>query len=309
MLFIDAHQYLDLYRLKDGQKLLGPLQKQQDHLFVTAQIADEVCRRKVEVAAEFLSMHFKKVEGRSFDVPGHLFGTKARSAMVEKLKALKERADEINNELEGLAIDLLYQISRSEDEVSKALDALFARAVRATEDEMKRARARKETGQPPGKKGDPLGDQVSWEQVLSYCKGKQRIWIISRDGDYVTEHGRKAFLNASLHRDLLSLGKIEVFAFSKLAEGMTHFVETTGAKADMLDRLTPEESTEINKEQDALPPLDWLSLTSGDAATAIAIRNRYRQLRQASWLATVSGGPLGGGPLGGGPLGGGPFGG
>jgi hypothetical protein len=53
VLFIDANQYLDLYRTVGGEKLLAPLQEQQGHILVTAQIVDEVHRRKVSVTAGF----------------------------------------------------------------------------------------------------------------------------------------------------------------------------------------------------------------------------------------------------------------
>ena len=148
---------------------------------------------------------------------------------------------------------MLGRIGKSEDDVSKALEKLFAKAVQATDDEMKRARARQETGRAPGKADQSLGDQINWEQFLSHCKGRRQVWVISKDGDYVGEYGGRAFLNASLYNDL---GKIEVFAFTKLEEGIRHFVQTTGAKADKL--LTLEEAKVINQEQAGLPPLDRL---------------------------------------------------
>ena len=45
--------------------------------------------------------------------------------------------------------DLLQQISRSEDDVSRALAEVFVRAVEANLQELNRARARKERGQAP----------------------------------------------------------------------------------------------------------------------------------------------------------------
>jgi hypothetical protein len=68
------------------------------------------------------------------------------------------RAVKVRNELTALAADALSKISRSADDVSQRLENLFDNPISATNDEMCRARNRKETGNPPGKKGDPLGD-------------------------------------------------------------------------------------------------------------------------------------------------------
>lgn len=69
----------------------------------------------------------------------------------------------------------MKQISCSEDEVSKALIPIFDKAVAHSPKELQKARNRKEIGNPPGKKGDPLGDQLTWEQILTHFKGKKRL--------------------------------------------------------------------------------------------------------------------------------------
>jgi hypothetical protein len=48
ILFIDANQYLDLFGLVAGKKLLDFVEKQKQHIFVSKQIADEVLQRKLE---------------------------------------------------------------------------------------------------------------------------------------------------------------------------------------------------------------------------------------------------------------------
>jgi hypothetical protein len=53
MLFIDSQQYLDLYRMHTGKQLLKPLASVKDRVFITAQIADEVTRNKLEIAYLF----------------------------------------------------------------------------------------------------------------------------------------------------------------------------------------------------------------------------------------------------------------
>src|SRR5262249_3859964 len=48
------------------------------------------------------------------------------------------------------------------------------RAIRVphTDEELQRAENRKARGIPPGKKDDPMGDELNWEQLLSFIKAK-----------------------------------------------------------------------------------------------------------------------------------------
>jgi hypothetical protein len=77
--------------------------------------------------------------------------------------------------------------------------------------------------------------------LLGHCKGKSKIWIISRDRDYCTEYFEEVSLNPLLYRDLTQICQptIEVFCFKNLGKGLDHFVKTTGVKADKLP--SPEE--------------------------------------------------------------------
>jgi len=266
LLFIDANQYLDLYRTATGRKLLEPLKEQKDHIFVTAQVADEVQRRKVEVAAVFLAQQFQKLQLREFAIPGHLFGTLRSGPINKRLQNIRKSLDKVNKQLTKMAHDILGRISRSEDEVSRALEPVFAGAVRPSEDERERARRRREHGNPPGKQRDPLGDQLTWEQILTHCRAKSRLWIITKDADYATLHERNWFLNAMLYKDLAAIRQPppEVFCFDNIPEGIKHFADTLNVKAETLP--TAEEAEEITREQESLPPLDWQPIFAGGAS-------------------------------------------
>ena len=257
VLFIDANQYLNLYRIVSGKKLLAALQEQQAHILVTAQVVDEVHRQKVKVTASFLADSVKKLELHSIAVPDHLLSTVDDRVVHirDQLQKIREKVNETKEEFKKLTHDLLEQVSQSKDEVSKVLAGLFSQAVAPNEGELQRARARKERGNPPGKKSDPLGDELSWEQILSQCQDKPRLWIITKDSDYGTEHEGKIFLNAALYQELARLYQSEpaVFCFDNIADGLKHFADTTGAKAEKLP--TPEETEQIKKEQESLPPL------------------------------------------------------
>jgi len=216
VLFIDANQYLGLYGIPSGKKLLATLQEKRDHIFVTAQVVDEVNRNKVKVTAVFLNIQVQKLEMNSAAVPVHLLSNAdGRVApMVEQLEKTHSMVKEMKEEFKKLTREVLEHVGQSKDEVSRGLDVLFGQAVAPDEKELYRARLRKEVGNPPGKKDNPLGDELSWEQILSHCKEKPRLWIITKDSDYGTVYAGKIVLNAALYRDLVSLYRSEPEAFA-----------------------------------------------------------------------------------------------
>lgn len=250
MLFIDANQYLQLYKIVTGRKLLAPLREQKDHVFVTTQIVNEVNRNKLEIAARFLRDQFQPVCLRAIGLPDHLFGIDKRTLaeIRTRMSVLSDGVTNLKAELERLATETLGSISRSEDEVSVALEEVFRRAVDPSGEEVERARVRRELGNPPGKKGDPLGDQVSWEQFLSHTIGRPKLWIISNDSDYLTTFGQTSFLNPILLRDLRFVcGTIpEVYCFNNLMKGLDHFVRETGVPRGSLP--TGAEAAQIEED-------------------------------------------------------------
>src|SRR2546422_132225 len=177
VVFIDTNQYLYFYGVSKGKKLLDTLKEQKDYIFVTTQVVDEVQRNKLSVTAQFLSQELEKLTVRGIDVPDHLLDISGETAakLRDKLRDNDQRSKEIKDALKDAAVRTLQLISQSEDEVSKALAAVFNKAVPHTPEEIQRARERQERGNPPGKKSDPLRDQLSWEQLLNYCRGKSKL--------------------------------------------------------------------------------------------------------------------------------------
>jgi len=66
----------------------------------------------------------------------------------------------------------MEKVNQSVDEVSTTLAAIFDKAVPHLPEELQRARDRKERGVPPGKHDGTIGDELSWEQILSRFAGK-----------------------------------------------------------------------------------------------------------------------------------------
>jgi len=210
--------------------------------------------------------------------------------MRERVREISEKSKDAKEELRKLTRDLLEQVSQSKDEVSKRLAGVFSKAVAPKEDELQRARIRREHGNPPGKRTDPLGDQLSWEQILSQCQGNHWLWIITKDSDFATKHAGKMFLNAALYKELARLypAEPEVFCFDNIPDGLEHFANTNGVKAEKLP--TSEEIERIKKEQESLPPLGWLA-NYDDASSLVAIRaytDRDTALMRAAAMSQVA---------------------
>ena len=277
VLFIDANQYLKLYGMVAGKQVLNWLEEQQAHIFVSAQIVDEVARNKLDCAQRFLLDKLKL----DVVVPDHLLGIAG-----EKINELRQNIRKSANELNTLADDVLCKISRSEDDVSQRLSALFDKANSPLPDQMERARDRKERGNPPGKQDDPLGDQITWEQLLTYSKGIKNLWIITDDRDYGIKHEKRMLLNSLLRRDLMITCGIElqVHYYNNWSEGMTEFRKNVGVTTDKLP--TPSDIEEIKEEEETLPPTRPRDrvFTASDATFA-AYRQMQRRRGRASFDA------------------------
>jgi PIN domain len=265
LLFIDSNIYLDLYRTNTGKLLLAPIQQQADHIFVTCQIVDEVNRNKVTVTAAFLKEAFKKLELRTQSVPDHLFGVTEQQSkdILANMKKLQGDINQINNAVRALATGIIDKVSHSNDEVSLTLQPISQKAIRHTEQEMQQARVRKERGHPPGKRPGPIGDELNWEQILSWAIGigSPQVWIITKDRDYGTIYNDQGCLNQFLHDELVKASpRAKVFFFDDVAAGIKHFADTTGVNADKLP--TKEQVKAIKEEEETLPPLELITASN-----------------------------------------------
>ncbi|MGB7045941.1 MAG: hypothetical protein WBD65_13870, partial [Methylocella sp.] len=126
-LFIDANQYLELYRTIEGKKLLDSLDEQKPYIFISAQIVDEVLRNKLQVAKSFFTERLKEINTVNAPVPDHLFGISDQKTthFREVIEQANEQAKQAVKELSKLASDALSRISRSEDDVSRRLGEVF----------------------------------------------------------------------------------------------------------------------------------------------------------------------------------------
>ncbi|PHS65685.1 MAG: hypothetical protein COB00_10700 [Alcanivorax sp.] len=252
LIVIDANKYLDLYRRDTGLQILKYLSRVSEYIFVTSQLVNEVNRNKVKVLSDFLANKIKAVSIDNVKLPEH-FGdgfSGDKSSLSEELGEIKNTVGRKAQQLKDYSRELLALTTKSEDEVSISLSSIFSRAVEANDDELERARLRKELGNPPGKKG-PLGDELLWEQLLTKLRGKTKLWLITSDSDFATKHEKSLFLNAFLMQEIKALpNSPQIFVFDETLGGIRDFAEVNGIDLDI--ELSREEIDEINLEEQQL---------------------------------------------------------
>jgi hypothetical protein len=240
-IYIDANIYLGIYAPTSIHllKIVESLKEAKDNIFVTKQIEFEVQRNKVKVFAD-AAANLSKDFGQRLYLPP-LTEDPAKVTEYE-WKAKAHRATFDSNRKK-----LIEDLRDSNDPVSRSLEELFRSAQEASDDEWRRARRRRERGNPPGKREDPLGDQLSWEQFLSEVKDGQSVWIVSNDKDYFDEYDGKLKLKVLLHQELQSkIGSGQIHCFKKLSAAMSHFSKNAKTLArlpdtDEIDQMQSEE--------------------------------------------------------------------
>lgn len=226
LLFIDANIYLDLYERAYRPLVLSQLAELSTIIFSTQQVVDEVRRRKNQVAANAIEKAFQQIAKTTIEksIPEHLLSQMQFLDLTNWLTSVPK----FNNMINSYKIDLKEQIDRQEDSVSRTLAPIFRNSKGHTSAEFERARERRDRGNPPGK-GATLGDQLNWEQLLGRFRGKTKIWIISRDGDYGTFSGDKGLLHQFLIDELCAISPAaEAHLFGNLAEGIQDFKNRSG---------------------------------------------------------------------------------
>ena len=200
VVFVDANVFLELYEHLDPQvaQLPSKLAAIGDSLFITAQVADEVARGKLRVAQRAIK-RISELRPPSGALPASL------QNHASKLRKAIATLQTILDAVRASAVEHLDAVARSEDALSVALAPHMASASKPLAPCLKRARLRRELGNPPGKVGGPLGDQISCEQLLERAKDADRLWLITGDGDYLEGDGSGTHpyrLNPLLFEDL-----------------------------------------------------------------------------------------------------------
>ncbi len=228
ILYIDANIYLGFYNSNrpEFKKLLGSVIELKDKIFFTEQLAYEIDRNKLNVFRLSIDNYLKQTSSSKTTLPEHLDeeNSPILAEWNKERKKIEENITSSNKSLAEILKEVIADIATSKDKVSKTLFAIYENAKKPAHTDLTKARFRKEIGNPPGKRADPLGDQLSWEQLLSIVPDITKLWIVSTDKDYFTEHYKTLYLNPILYADLIKLNtKIEVKTFNILSEALRDF--------------------------------------------------------------------------------------
>ncbi len=219
-IFIDANILLGFWCLREGRlpsELLLPLVELGGHVLITKQVADEVQRNKLTVFLKNVGEMSMKTPPL---IPDHLAKRKSYHDLNNELKRLDEMATSARKQWNASTSELAAAISEGSDLVSEMLAPLFEQAVSPTREQLDAARHRKELGNPPGKRADPLGDQISWEQLLDASKKEKEVWILTKDSDLAHVVDGTRHLNPFLRQELLARGVQKIHVFDNLSAAM-----------------------------------------------------------------------------------------
>lgn len=281
--FIDANILLGFWSCSTDRvpsDLLLPLVELREHILVTKQVADEVARRKLGVFIENRGKFTAELPPR---LAHHMLGVRAHAEASDAVAALGDSAREAKRRWESACAEIADAISQHEDLATTMLLPLLGQAVEATAEQLQAARSRRERGNPPGKRSDPLGDQVSWEQFLTAAAGRERVWIVTRDRDFQKTIGSTRLLNPFLRAELSAAGVGAVELHNGLASAILS-MRTAGLAAGP---VVPEARLrELGEEETAaaraMPPVqaneEWQCPRCGEVnlgAPLIARPSRY----------------------------------
>lgn len=250
-IFIDANILLGFWSCRAGRvpsELLLPLVEIREHVLVTQQVVDEVHRRKLAV---FVETRGKFDHELPPDLPDHLTKVKAHADASATIAKLSSALSEARKAWDSASTEIARAISNNEDLATTMLQELLKQAVEPTAEQIVRARGRLERGNPPGKRSDPLGDQISWEQFVDAAKGRPKVWIVTRDTDFGVSMGKSRLINPMLRAELAAAGVEEVELHDTLS-GALRSVRDAGLAA--VAAVGEKALEEAEKQEDAFIP-------------------------------------------------------
>ena len=189
-LFIDTNVFLQIYRNSDDKhiiidELIKLIKDKKLKIFITQQVIDEFYRNRESVLKFSLNMLNKSFS--NIKVPTFCSSNRDIKKIISLNKEIKTRIGKVYNKLwsnaknEKLDIDKLFKKLIKSTEIIQFDNKLIAMAKR-----------RYELGNPPRKPKEnnarhSYGDAINWEILLKEVPNKKNLFIISFDGDFVSD--------------------------------------------------------------------------------------------------------------------------
>lgn len=255
-LFIDANVYLPFYNSNaiEFRKLLKTLDEVKSDIIITEQIVNEVIRNRFNMFKGSFDNYAKQAKVVEMELPLHILSSmdKELKEWNKQRKKLTTDSIEPNNLFKTIRDKALIQVYEGNDDVSNTLDKIFKKAIKPNKKERDEALFRLNTGNPPGKNSDPLGDQLNWTILLNKLKGVSKIWIVTKDNDFCIEwNNKERKLNPFLHRELKTKHpKLEVELHDDLSTALDSYGKARKKKIQNL----PTDATmrKIEREEQAI---------------------------------------------------------
>ncbi len=269
-IYVDANIYLLFYCQKEGKfnTLLETLIELKEKIFISKQIVYEVERNKLKKFSDSFEEYIKRAnEIGKVDIPTH-FDSSSESDLDQWNQGRAELYNKIkgsNKKLEKIRNDLYIKIHNGEDEVSVKLKKIFDLAKDAEPVILEKARLRRERGNPPGKRTDTLGDQISWEQFLDSITSEKvdEVWMITKDSDYfIKDHENKIYINSLLKKDVEKLDVKKI----KINDDISKAIKEYSNTYPITNKPTESELEEFIKVEEKLN--QNFILTGGTASTS-----------------------------------------
>ena len=255
-IFIDTNIYLDFYRGRNVGLLLKSLESVKDKIFIPQPIRNEVIRNRVNAALERINEDKKKLSIKLVPFPD-LLTTLALDdypSLQNDWTDLGSKSKELEKRYKSVLAKTVCHVAQGIDPISKSLQSILENARPHNEEQLTKARLRKELGNLPGKRNAPLGDQLAWEQLISTVKDDEDIWIVSRDADYLVGFDNQITLNPFLYEEFAKQRRGKVYTFQDLASALQHYKTNADSKLDLpsqeeLDLAKKEQRSLSNKSQ------------------------------------------------------------
>jgi hypothetical protein len=224
--------------------------------------------------------------GPGWNLPDLLFERIGRRGPTWSKQAKDEEA-----QVNAIIDELLLEVCESNDTISKGLELIFSKAVPETEEELTSARLRKELGNPPGKRSDPLGDQLSWTQFLNRLNPGDEIWILTHDTDYHAELNKALRLNSFLMAELLDRGikSKDIHVFDNLVQGLAAFSKAAPTPVKSLPSSEVLQAA-AKEERESQPRTLWVYDPLELERQGFSSRVNAAKLGESPWFNTPASG-------------------
>lgn len=189
-LFIDTNSYLEIYRNSDDKhiilnELIKLVNENKIKLYVTKQVIDEFYRNRESVLN--ISLTNLKNSTIKINIPTFCLNNRDIKRIMTLREDIQKRITKAYNKLkedaknERLDMDLLFK------KLIKFVDI-----IDFNDEILSLAKKRYELGNPPRKNKEnnarnSYGDGINWEILLRDVPSRNNFFIISNDGDFVSE--------------------------------------------------------------------------------------------------------------------------